>query len=58
VKNPLERLREIRDQQSAARALTPERDVLIRAAADEKTVRQIAEAAGLSPGRIHRIVRR
>lgn len=54
--SPLQRLREIRDAQKRARDLIAERDHLIRqAAADELPFRQIAIAAGLTPGRVHQI---
>lgn len=54
--SPLPALREIRDETRAAEARKPERDRLIRqAAAEGKTEAQIAEASGLSPGRISQI---
>lgn len=56
AQNPLPRLREIRDQRHAAAALVPERDRLIREALRQgKSERQVAAAAGLTPGRIHQI---
>jgi hypothetical protein len=54
----LTRLREIRDIQRKAKALNPERNRLIRGVLSEGRVseRQVASAAGLSPGRIDQIV--
>lgn len=52
----LGRLREIRDIQRAAAALSPERDELIRGALKEgHSERQVAKASGLSPSRIDQI---
>jgi hypothetical protein len=54
--NPLQRLREIRAEQRRARALTAERDRLIRQALKQGiSERQVAAAAGLTPGRINQI---
>jgi hypothetical protein len=54
--NPLPRLREIRDAQKAAQKLMGERNRLIRQALAQGTPeRQVAAAAGLSPGRVHQI---
>lgn len=56
--NPLPRLREIRDLQRLAQELTPERDRLIRLAADlGHTQGEIAVATGLDQTRIGQIVR-
>jgi hypothetical protein len=56
AKNPLPRLREIRDIQKSASELTSERDRLIRKAVKmEIPERRIAKAAGLSSGRVHQI---
>ena len=54
----LSRLRAIRDAQRRAKALLSERDELIRRAVteEEHSERLVAEAAGLSPGRINQIV--
>ncbi len=55
-KSQLPRLRQIRNQQRRAKALTPERDELIREAlADGAPERQVAVATGLTPGRINQI---
>jgi cell division protein FtsL len=52
----LGRLREIRDIQRAAVALSSERDKLIRKALDEGySERQVAKASGLSHSRIDQI---
>lgn len=54
--NPLPRLREIRDLQRAAAALTPERDKLIRTAVREgRSEKEVATAAGLSQARISQL---
>lgn len=53
----MERLREIRDTQRCAREMNGERDRLIRLAAKVNSERAIAMATGLSPGRVHQIVR-
>jgi hypothetical protein len=54
----LSRLRSIRDAQRRAKALLTERDDLIREAVQVEghSERLVAEAAGLSPGRINQIV--
>jgi hypothetical protein len=52
------RLREIRDIQRRARDLNPERDKLIRKSAGQYTERQLVQASGLSPTRVHEIVSR
>jgi hypothetical protein len=54
----LSRLRGIRDAQRRAEALLPERDKLIRKAVtvEGHSERLVAEAAGLSPGRVNQIV--
>jgi hypothetical protein len=55
-KNPLRRLRQIRDQQKVASDLNLERDWLIKKAVAMKiSERQVADAAGLSQPRIHEI---
>lgn len=61
--NPLPQLRYLRDQirriDSQREDLTEGRDLLIRQAAElGLSERQIAEAAGISHGRIHQIVHR
>lgn len=54
--NPLLRLRQIRDDERRIAAQKPERDRLIcEAAGQGYTEGQIAEAVGLSPGRINQI---
>ncbi|HYJ21067.1 MAG TPA: hypothetical protein VEW07_03470 [Solirubrobacterales bacterium] len=52
-------MREIRDAQKAARALTEERDKLIREAVlqEERSYRSVGQAAGLAPSRVSAIVR-
>jgi len=56
AKKPMPRLRQIREQKRRAEALNPERDVRIMEALEEGfTERQVAVAAGLSPGRISQI---
>jgi DNA-directed RNA polymerase specialized sigma subunit len=56
-RNPLPRLRILRDEIRRIDALRDERDRLIRKAAKEgKTQQQIADAAGLSQGRVNQIV--
>lgn len=62
-RNPLPRLRQIRDEErrieARLKALKPERDRLIRESVkQEKTERQIAEAAGVHHSRVHQIVHR
>lgn len=54
----LSRLRAIRDAQRRARAVLADRDELIRDAVkvEGHSERAVAEAAGLSPGRINQIV--
>ena len=56
----LSRLRGIRDAQRRAQAMLPDRDELIREAIKREghSERLVAEAAGLSPGRINQIVHR
>ncbi len=55
--NPLPQLRSIRDQIRRTKKLRPKRDRLIREAAEQGfTQQQIADAAGLSQGRVHQIV--
>jgi len=50
------RLRQIREQKRRAQALDPERNDLVQSALEEGfTERQVAAAAGLSPGRISQI---
>lgn len=61
--NPLPRLRKLRDEirriDAERRDLAEGRDLLIREASRQgKTERQIAAAAGLSPGRVNQIVHR
>lgn len=57
--SPLPRLREIRDLQKSALELTPERDRLIRLAAElGHTQGELAVAAGLDQSVISRIVMR
>lgn len=57
--NSLPRLREIRFQQRKAKALTAERDRLIRQAVREgESERKVAAAAGLSQSRVHEIADR
>lgn len=58
-RNPLPRLREIRDDERRVKAQKPERDRLIREAVEQgKTERQIAEAAGVHHSRVNQIVHR
>jgi len=54
----LSQLRAIRDAQRRAKALLSRRDELIRLAVTEEghSERLVAEAAGLSPGRVNQIV--
>lgn len=59
TQNPLPRLREIRAEQRKAKALTAERDRLIRQAVREgKSERDVAAAAGLSQSRVNEIADR
>jgi hypothetical protein len=54
---PLPQLRKIRDDIRRTEKLYPERDRLIRKAAELGcTQQQIADAAGLSQARVHQIV--
>ncbi len=54
--NPLPRLREIRAARAYADSLVPERDALIRQAiGQDHSIREIAEAAGLSRSQTQRI---
>lgn len=55
--NSMGRLREIRDIQREAKGLNPERDKLIRDAAQDHSERAIARACGLSRARVGQIVR-
>lgn len=55
--DPLPRLRTIREQIRRTEMLYPERDLLIREAAEQGfTQEQIAKAAGLSQPRINQIL--
>lgn len=61
--NPLPQLRQLREQirrlDAEREDLAEGRDLLIRRAAEmEISERQIADAAGLSPGRVNQIVHR
>lgn len=57
--NPMAQLRKMRDLQRRVNRLTAGRDTLIRGAAEMgSSERQIAEAAGISHGRVHQIVHR
>ncbi len=56
-KDPLPQLRTIREQIRRTEKLYPERDLLIREAAEQGfTQEQIAKAAGLSQPRINQIL--
>lgn len=56
AKKPMPRLRQIREQKRRADALNPERNQLVHDALEEGfSERQVARAAGLSPGRINQI---
>jgi transcriptional regulator with XRE-family HTH domain len=56
-KDPLPRLRTIREQIRRTEKLYPERDRLIREAAEQGfTQEEIAKAAGLSQPRVHQIL--
>lgn len=56
-KDPLPQLRKIREQIRRTEKLYPERDLLIREAAEQGfTQEQIAKAAGLSQPRINQIL--
>jgi len=55
--DPLPRLRKIRDAKRRAEKLAIDRDGLIRRAIEDgHSERKVAEAVGLTPGRVHQIV--